>query len=332
MSKDGYEHPLGGGAVGCLTGNRCRPAVPAAASVLRGTSDVTPHTCHRGPGRVLPGPFSRVLRCLTALLVMIFSIPGVASPASDTLPSSPDTADITASVTISGPGQREVIPAAPNPVRAGESLKFSVQYGFIKAGSAYLEVPGVREWNGRQVYRLLARAESNAFFSRFYKVRNRIESYWDQQGLFSWRYAENRREGGYRSKKEIVFDPGRHEARYSDGKIFQIPPHVQDALSSFYYTRTQALPLGGSIVFDYHASSRSQPLEVRVLGREKVETPAGTFDCVAIEPILKAGGIFKNKGRLVIWLTEDARRMPVMMKSKVAIGSISVILQEIRKG
>jgi len=71
---------------------------------------------------------------------------------------------------------------------------------------------------------------------------------------------------------------------------------------------------------------------VRVLGREKVDTPAGKFDCIAIEPMLKAGGIFKNKGRLVIWITDDDRRMPVLMRSKVSIGSISVVLQEFRSG
>ncbi|MBI3539470.1 MAG: DUF3108 domain-containing protein, partial [Candidatus Eisenbacteria bacterium] len=92
------------------------------------------------------------------------------------------------------------------------------------------------------------------------------------------------------------------------------------------------LPLGGSMVFDYHASRKSQPLEVKVLGRQRVETPAGTFDCVVIEPILKAGGIFKNSGRLVIWLTDDDRRIPVMMKSKVTIGSISCVLTQIRRG
>ena len=117
-----------------------------------------------------------------------------------------------------------------------------------------------------------------------------------------------------------------------DGQAFPIPPGVQDALSSFYFTRTQALPLGGSVYFDYHSSRRSQPLEVRVLGRERVKTPAGTFDCVAIEPMLKAGGIFSNKGRLVIWLTDDERRMPVQMRSKVSIGSVSVILQEVKPG
>ena len=113
---------------------------------------------------------------------------------------------------------------------------------------------------------------------------------------------------------------------------FDLAGPVQDALSSFYYFRTQPLPVGGSITFDYHASRKTAPLEVKVLGRQNIKTPAGRFDCLVIEPILKAGGIFKNKGRLVIWLTDDERRIPVMMRSKVMIGSISVVLQEVKPG
>ncbi len=244
----------------------------------------------------------------------------------------PDSSGIVSSITLPSPGTKDVLPRVEQPFKPGESLRFSVQYGFIHAGSAWLEVPQVADWNGRPSYTLVARAESNAFFSRFYKVRNRIESIWDRKELFSWRYFEDRREGGYRAHSEILFDHDRHEAHYSNGKSYPIPPNVQDALSSFYFTRFQALPIGGSVVFDYHASRKSQPLEVRVLGRERVETPAGKFDCVVIEPLLKAGGVFKNKGRLVIWLTDDERRMPVMMRSKVAVGSISVILQSVRPG
>ncbi len=279
-----------------------------------------------------PGVVSWVTPFLALVTLALLILPPTLR-ASDSLPPNPaDTSEILGTVTLPTPGSNEVLPAAVQPFRSGEVLRFSVQYGFIKAGSAYLEVPEMREWNGRKVYTLVARAESNSFFSRFYKVKNRIESYWDAEGLYSQRYAETRREGGHRESNEIVFDQERHEARYRDGRTFPIPPQVQDALSSFYYTRFQALPIGGSIVFDYHASRKSMPLEVRVIGRERVDTPAGKFDCVAIEPMLKAGGIFKAKGRLVIWITDDERRMPVLMRSKVAIGSISVVLQEIRNG
>jgi hypothetical protein len=238
--------------------------------------------------------------------------------------------DITSSVILPAPGQQDVIPAARNPVQPGEYLKFAVNWGIINGGNAYLEVPELKTIDGRPALHLVARAESNGFISRFYKVRNRIESWWDREGRYSLSYEENRREGKYRTESKVVFNHDDRVATYRDGEAYSIPPDVQDALSSFYYTRFQALPIGGSIVFDYHASKKNKPLEVKVIGRERVKVPAGEFDCVVVEPILKAGGVFRNEGRLVIWLTEDERRMPVLMRSKVTIGSVSVLLQEYR--
>jgi len=227
---------------------------------------------------------------------------------------------------------RELVPASPHPFGAGESLRFSVQYGFIHAGTAWLEVPDVTDWNGSPCWRLVARAESNSFFDKMYRVRNRIESLWDREGRFSWRYVEDRHEGHYTANDTIIVDTTAHLARYKNGQTSEVPAGAQDALSAFYFTRFQPLPIGGSLWFDYHASHKSTQLEVRVLGRDRVKTPAGRFDCIMIEPILKAGGIFKNNGRLVIWITDDARRMPVMMRSKVMIGSISVVLQDAKTG
>ncbi len=276
-----------------------------------------------------PGLCGRVALA-AGLLILLLASPG--RGADPVLVAPPDSGDIAGSVIVPAPGQGEVLPAPAAPFGVGESLRFSVRYGFIHAGSAWLEVPQVRPWKGHDVYELVARAESNAFFSRFYKVRERIVSLWDRGGRFSRRYTEDRREGKYRARNDITFDADRNQAVYSDGRTFPVPPRVQDALSSFYYARTQALPVGGSIVFHYHNSRKSQPLQVKILGREHVKTPAGEFDCVAIEPILKAGGIFKSSGRLVIWLTDDERRMPVLMKSKVVIGSISVVLEEAKPG
>lgn len=243
----------------------------------------------------------------------------------------PDS-ESTSSVSMSAPGARDVLPAVRQPFLPGEQLRFTVQYGMIHAGSALLEVSQPHAWQGHDVVTFRAKAESNAFFSRFYKVRNQIASTWDRRGHYAWRYEEDRREGGKRSKSEITFDHAHHEAEYQDGTTVPIPPQVQDALSSFYYTRFQALPVGGSVVFDYHASKKSQPLQVKVLGREKVSVPAGNFTCVVIEPVLRAGGIFRNNGKLQIWLTDDERRMPVMMRSKVSVGSISVVLTNARTG
>ncbi len=275
-----------------------------------------------GKGPVAP----RALRWGLPLILVVSSWAGP-PPGRGDEPELPDSS----SFTRSSPAL-DTLPAVARPFKAGESLRFSVQYGFIHAGSAWLEVPEVRDWNGHPSWRLVARAESNSFFDKVYKVRNRIESLWDQESRFSWRYFEDRHEGRYTANDTIVYEPDSLRMRYKNGQSYPVPGPVQDALSSFYLTRFHALPIGGRITFDYHASRKTAPMEVRVLGRERVKTPAGRFNCVVLEPLIKAGGIFKNKGRLVIWLTDDERRMPVLMKSKVKIGSVKVVLQEVKTG
>ena len=272
------------------------------------------------------GPVARrTTRWGVSLLVVV----GLGLPAAGRgdEPELPDSAQFTP-VRAAG----DTLPSVSTPFKSGESLRFSVQYGFIHAGTAWLEVPEVADWNGHRAWRLVARAESNSFFDRFYKVRNRIESLWDQDSRFCWRYFEDRHEGHYTANDTMVYEPDSSCMHYKNGQSFTVPGPVQDALSSFYLTRFQALPIGGRVTFDYHASRKTALMEVKVLGREKVRTPAGTFNCVMIEPLLKAGGIFKNHGRLVIWLTDDERRMPVLMKSKVAIGSVKVVLQDVKTG
>ncbi len=281
---------------------------------------------------IRPSCSSRVMRAsaragllLRLSLLLMLIMPAFSARAEGDEDVLPDTADFSRDSVVTRP-------AVAQPFLPGESLRFSVQYGFIHAGSAWLEVPEITQWEGRPSYRLVARAESNGFFSRMYKVRNRIESMWDVEYRTSARYFEDRREGKFRANDTILFAGSPLQARYNNGQTFDLAGPVQDALSSFYFLRTQPLPVGGSVTFDYHASRKTAPLEVKVMGRQRIKTPAGKFDCLVIEPILKAGGIFKNKGRLVIWLTDDERRMPVMMRSKVMIGSISVILQEVKTG
>src|ERR1700675_3616450 len=75
-----------------------------------------------------------------------------------------DSTSIDASIQAPAPGPAETLPAGENPFREGEYLKFSVRYGFVSAGSAYLEVPKSEEINGKTALVLQARAESNAFF------------------------------------------------------------------------------------------------------------------------------------------------------------------------
>lgn len=213
----------------------------------------------------------------------------------------------------------------------GEWLHFDIGYGFINAGTATMEVQEVIEFNGRPAYQLVSTASSNKFFSSFFPVRDRVESIVDAVGLFSWRFEKNLREGNYRSNRKYEFDQVNHRTVYK-GDTMTVAPYVQDALSVLYYARTQELEVGKSIYIDNFTDGKNYPLEVRVLGKETVRIKAGEFNCLVLEPLLRSAGIFKHEGKLTVWMTDDRLRLPVMMKTKVLVGSITAELTDYRLG
>ncbi len=46
-----------------------------------------------------------------------------------------------------------------------------------------------------------------------------------------------------------------------------------------------------------------------------------------VKPLLKSEGIFMRKGDVYIWLTDDDRKIPVKMKSKVKVGAVNAVLK-----
>jgi hypothetical protein len=220
----------------------------------------------------------------------------------------------------------------------GEKLVFSVDYGIINAGYATLTVTDSAVVNGRPCYHIVSKANSNDFFTSFYRVNDVVESFIDMDGLFSWKFTKKLEEGKYRADQIVLYDQKAHVAymqtttrRGTKADTLAIPPYVQDVLSALYYVRTLDLVVGKSAFVDNHSERKIYPLEVNVHKREKVTVPAGKFDCLKVEPFLKSAGIFNNEGQLIVWLTNDDRKIPVLMKTKVMIGSISARLQEIKK-
>ncbi|MFZ5981169.1 MAG: DUF3108 domain-containing protein, partial [Candidatus Zixiibacteriota bacterium] len=199
------------------------------------------------------------------------------------------------------------------------------------AGYATMEVKRLIEYEGRPCFLIETTANSNSFFSTFYKVRDRIESVMDAMGLFSWRFEKNLREGNYSADRMYSFDQRNHFALYK-GDTLAVPPFTQDPITTLYYARTQPMEVGQSIFMASFVDGEQYNLEVQVLKRETVSVKAGTFDCIVVEPMTNSVGVFKNEGRLTVWLTDDYLKMPVLMKSKIIVGSITAELTDYELG
>ena len=238
-----------------------------------------------------------------------------------------------------GPPESLRPPAAPRPrlpdvlpFGPGELLEFSIDYGIINAGGATMSIQEIRRIAGRTCFDINTEARSNSVFSKVYKVWDRSQTFLDTQELVPLRYEKHQREGTYKKDLLIKFDRVKNFASYENGDQVAIHPHAQDELSAFYYLRAVPLEVGREVYVDTHTNRKNYPLKVLVHRRETVTVPAGTFDCYVIEPVMREGGIFTAKGKLTVWITADDRRMPVLLRTKIVVGSISASLVKFREG
>jgi len=215
----------------------------------------------------------------------------------------------------------------------GEKLTFSVQYGLISAGTATMSIaPQVRVREGRPTWEMTTTARSSKVFSTFFEVNDRIVSYMDTLHLHSVRFQKHLREGSYTKDIRIVFDQANHKVEIDGKTTCDVEPHVQDILSSLYYVRTLDLEVGRSVYVPNHDNGKNYPLEIIVHGRERVTVDAGTFDTLVLEPVILGDSIFQQKGRMKVWVTDDAIKMPVLMKTKIIVGAIAAVLTEFELG
>lgn len=219
-----------------------------------------------------------------------------------------------------------------------ETLVYDVSWGLLSVGEATLSVPMLTLLNGKPAYHIVSEAVSNSFCDAFYKVRDLNESWMDARSLTSLGYSKKLREGSFFRDEWVLYDTekltflskkvnkdGSYE--YGEGSI---PPQVQDVLSSAYFLRTRPnLEPGAEIVLDVN-TKQNWPLVIRVVKKERVKTGVGTFDAVLVEPALRQEGIFIQKGKkLQVWLSDDDKRMPLLMKVEVFFGHVTARLSKV---
>ncbi|HRY28905.1 MAG TPA: DUF3108 domain-containing protein [Elusimicrobiota bacterium] len=218
---------------------------------------------------------------------------------------------------------------------AGEKISYRIRYGMMTGGSVLMEVGGPQRLAGRLAYRIVSRASTNKMLDRVFKVRDLNESWMDAESLCSLGFVQSVREGGYYKETATAFDHPSGIFSYVfkdhpfDSRLGQpFPPFTQDILSSLYYARTREWTVGSEIIFDVNSGGRNWPLKLTVQGVETVQTPAGKFECWRVEPTLAGEGLFKSKGRLVVWFTRDERKVPVLLQSEVAVGAFQADMTE----
>jgi hypothetical protein len=229
--------------------------------------------------------------------------------------------------------QAQVASPMTVPFGPGEDLRYDVRLGALgKRGEGRMTLVGLEKIRGHTTYHASLTIEGGLWFA---KIKDRYQSWFDVTELVTHRYIQDVDQLNYeRHRVWELFPEERRFERPSNGRTGDIPTDQPlDDLSFFYFVRTLPLEVGDEYTFDRYFREGGNPVVIRVLRKDTVKVPAGTFETVVVQPVIQSKGLFSQGGEAELHFTTDERRLLVYMRSKVhLIGVLSLHLKELTEG
>jgi hypothetical protein len=213
----------------------------------------------------------------------------------------------------------------------GEFLKYKLAYGFMNAGEATLEVKKVKKKiQGREILHIVGRGYSISAFDWFFKVRDKYETYLDEEGIFPWLFVRRIEEGGYKKEQDYKFYQNQERVEHVQKELeYEVPHGVQDMISSFYYARTidfTDAKKNQVYQFDSFVDGEVYPIKIKYVGTKNIRVNAGKFECMVFHPVVQEGRIFKKDDDVTVYITNDENKIPVLARAKILVGSVRMEL------
>jgi hypothetical protein len=226
---------------------------------------------------------------------------------------------------------------------SGEVITYKAYYnwGFIwlHAGEVEFKVMPVK-YEGRDLLHLYAFGTSFKSYDWIFKIREKYQAYIDPETLTPFWYERDVTEGSYTAFENYTFDYGNNlintyvQKRKNPGVTGTLPltPCLFDVMSAVYYFRSvdfSKYQVGEKIPINMILDSETYQLYVRYLGKEEVKTRDKVkYNCIKFAVQLVEGTMFKGDEDAVIWVTDDANRVPVIVEAQILVGSVKAILNE----
>lgn len=216
---------------------------------------------------------------------------------------------------------------APRVPAVGERLTYDVKFSAVKVGRGVMEVDGYENVRGVSALHVRFVVTGGTFF---YKVNDVLESWIDTTRFMSLRHTQELSEGSKDRERRFEFFPQRRTFTLNGGAEEPGVAEPLDEGSFLYFVRRVPLVVGQTYDFNRYFRPDRNPVRIIVLRKERIKVPAGEFNTIVIQPIIKAKGLFSEGGKAQVWLTDDSTRAMVQMKSSLPIGSLNLYLREYR--
>jgi hypothetical protein len=232
-----------------------------------------------------------------------------------------------------------VVPASSDtnfPFRVGEKLTFQINWGPFLAGHATLEVAGLETVDGRDCYRLVAKAQTVGLVDLLFHVDNVMESWIDTNQLHSVRYRQHRVEGKHTKKTDTRYDYANKHftlTNHLTGASCTLPldDSLRDIVASLYYVRAQQLQTNQLIHFLVNAGDTNRLVRITPDQRKTIWTnPLGDLPALRVEPNPTLTIVSAHKGRMWVWVSDDTHKIPLVLIAKMTVGSARFQLTDVQ--
>lgn len=218
----------------------------------------------------------------------------------------------------------------------GEEILYDIYWGMMNVGSSHVTTEWVSDESGRTLLRIRFESRSNKVLSSLYPVEDVQESLIDPETFLPVWFMKNSRQGRHRYHEAVRFDHAAgiaHWESFLNGKTKKVPiePDTRDLISLMYWIRSQPAEAGASFETQVFTDEKIYDLQVNIPRREIVELKRyGRVASLLFEPEASFQGLFVRKGKVQLWVSEDARRLCTKIAARVPVASVRIQLAEVR--
>jgi hypothetical protein len=223
------------------------------------------------------------------------------------------------------------------PFKVGETLTWDVSWSsFVTAGSAVATVREKKPSLNSTAYYIVVEGRPVPLVARLYSLYYKMDTLVDAVGLLSQRGSLYSEEGSDRRTATTRFDRATRRAFFEQktettvAADFAVPPQTQDGLAAIYALRGRSFKPGDRVTIPVADSGSLYTTQVDVSGLESVRVPYGQTSAWKLKIGITDTANQPVWNDIALWISDDARRLPVKMQAELPVGAFVLALREAR--
>lgn len=226
----------------------------------------------------------------------------------------------------------------------GEQASYDVYYNWqfvwLQAGQVTFYTKTIQV-DGQTHYHFDSQGGTLPNYDWIYPVKDRYQSYAEIESLNPQWALRDVHEGKSRlyHQQHFNYTDSFIIANLKTGDLQQSPDTLKvqhqtfDVLTAMYYCRNidfSILKINDTVPVPVVIDNELFNLHIRFLGKELLPHRNGkTYETIKFSVLLVEGTIFSGGEDMVVWVSNDANRIPIHVEAKILVGSIKAYLKEV---